>query len=77
VLETPPDEPLLQLPRLQHLKLGWLPLTDASLLSVLSRCPELETMDHFCLKHVSKAGLEAAFRCCPKLSGETDRDLEW
>jgi hypothetical protein len=66
-LETPPGGPLLVLTRLRYLRFVSMTLNDASLLSVLSRCPELESHS-FDLRQVTKAGQEAAFRCCPKLS---------
>jgi hypothetical protein len=76
-LETPPSGHLLLLPELKHLKLGWLPLTDSSLLSVFSLCPELETLYLPCLRHVTEAGQEPAFRCCPKLSNKADYCRDW
>ena len=58
---------VLTLPRLRWLSLERLPLTNGGLLSVLSRCPELEYCSLFQLTHVTPAGQKAAWRCCPKL----------
>ena len=72
-----PQEPLfepveagdaLTLPRLYRLTLTGLPLTDGDLLSVLSRCPELELCMLRQLTLVTAAGREAALRCCPKFN---------
>ena len=58
---------VLLLPSLTELHLSNLPLTDESLLSVLSCCPELVTCPMDALDYVTEDGLSAAFRCCPKL----------
>ena len=57
----------LPLPRLTRLELDSLPLTDGGLLSLLRRCPKLEMCWLTDLPHVTKAGEQAAFSCCPKL----------
>jgi hypothetical protein len=54
--------------RLQGLELCALPLSDGSLLSLLSRCPELEICLVLSTRHLTKAGKQAAFRRCPKLT---------
>ena len=55
------------LPSLRYLYIRGLPMTDGSLLALLSHCPELTSCRLRMLQDVTKAGTEAAFRSCPKL----------
>ena len=71
-LEPEPAGGGLILAGLKKLRLERLPLSDGGLLSLLSRCPELEVCAIDGLEHVTVAGQEAAFRCCPKLVPEAE-----
>ena len=55
---------------LQRLRLQYLPLTDGSLLTLLSSCPQLNYCELNDLPHVTVAGKAAAFRCCPNLQAQ-------
>ena len=67
-LESAETGDALSLPNLKKLTMTRLPLTDGGLLSVLSRCPHLQRCSLVDFKHVTRAGEEAALRCCPKLT---------
>ena len=68
-LELAEAEELSMLPRLERLTIANLPLTDGGLLSVLRRCPGLETYSMWQMPYVTTAGREAAVHCCPTLNG--------
>ena len=66
--EPEPADVNLSLPRLHRLEFVSLPLSNGSLLWLLSRCPELTVCSLSDLPYLTKTGADAPFRCCRKLN---------